>query len=124
MALIVTSNIDNELDIPNQSNVFKPYSYQNRLLNTFKIPANSEIALQSAKINRTGDLIVSNSNTIFGHFFGPALDKDAENYVKLNSVEFFVTAMGTPYLDVNGNSGASSVYTVTLIFINDIGGSK
>ena len=92
MALIVTSNIDNELDIPNQSNVFKPYSYQNRLLNTFKIPANSEIALQSAKINRTGDLIISNSNTIFGHFFGPALDKDAENIKDTTSVPFIGTA--------------------------------
>ena len=92
MSLIVTSNIDNELEIPNQSNVFKPYSYQNRLLNTFKIPANSEIALQSAKINRTGDLIISNSNTIFGHFFGPALDKDAENIADTTSVPFIGTA--------------------------------
>ena len=50
-----------------------------------------------------------------------ALDKDVENYVKLSSVEFMVDAMGTPYLDVDNNSGASCVYTITLIFVNDLG---
>ena len=61
MSLIVTANIDSELEITNNSNVFKPYSYSNRLLNTLKIPANSQIALQSAKINKTGEIVVSKS---------------------------------------------------------------
>ena len=53
MSLVITSNVALD-DRPETSEVFKPYSYQNPLLNTMKIPANSEIALQSAKINKNG----------------------------------------------------------------------
>ncbi len=50
MSLIVTSNIgQDEID---ESNAFKPFSYQNALRNTYKITANSEKASQSAKINK------------------------------------------------------------------------
>ena len=68
MSLIVTSNI--AVDRPETSNTFKPYSYQNALLNTMKIPPNSEIALQSCKINKSGMMVVDKSNTQFNHFFG------------------------------------------------------
>lgn len=45
------------------------------------------------------------------------LDKDAENYVRLTYYPIITDDMGTLYLDVDNNSGASSVYTITLIFI-------
>ena len=48
MSLIVTSNIALE-DRPETSEAFKPYSYQNRLLNTFKIPPKN--GLKSGQIN-------------------------------------------------------------------------
>lgn len=73
MSLIVTSNIALE-DRPETSEAFKPYSYQNRLLNTFKIPPNSEIALQSAKINKNGLFVVDRSNSGFAHYFGDPQD--------------------------------------------------
>ena len=38
MSLVITSNIAQE-DNPEFSNAFKPFSYQNRLLNTMRIPA-------------------------------------------------------------------------------------
>lgn len=88
MSLIVTSNVDDEIEITNTSNIFKPYSYSNRLLNTLKIPANSEIALQSAKINKTGEFIISKSNSIFGHYFGTPLTKDGANADSTTSVPF------------------------------------
>ena len=68
MSLIITSNVSLN-DKPDTSNVFKPYSYRNNLLNTMKIPANSQIALQSAKINKTGlfELKADNSN-VFQYF--------------------------------------------------------
>jgi hypothetical protein len=69
MSLVVTSNIALE-DNPEFSNAFKPYSYQNRLLNTMKIPPNSEIALQSAKINKNGLFVLDRSNSGFCHYFG------------------------------------------------------
>ncbi len=88
MSLIVTANIDDELEITSNSNVFKPYSYSNRLLNTLKIPANSQIALQSAKINKTGEIIVSKSNSIFGHYFGRPLTDGGTNVKSTTSVPF------------------------------------
>ncbi len=78
MSLIVTSNIALE-DRPETSEAFKPYSYQNRLLNTFKIPPNSEIALQSAKINKNGLFVVDRANSGFAHYFGAERDEDDEN---------------------------------------------
>lgn len=77
MSLVVTSNIANEND-PDFSNAFKPYSYQNRLLNTMKIPANSEIALQSAKINKNGLFVLDRANSGFCHYFGTRIGSDAD----------------------------------------------
>ncbi len=68
MSLVITSNEVLE-DRPDTSNAFKPYSYQNRLLNTMRIPANSEIALQSAKINKNGLFILDRANSGFNHYF-------------------------------------------------------
>ena len=84
MSLVVTSNKSLE-DNPEFSNAFKPYSYQNRLLNTMKIPPNSEVALQSAKINKNGLFILDRANCGFCNWFNPpigggALEKpDLEN---------------------------------------------
>ena len=69
MSLIITSNQGTE-NTPEISNAFKPYSYQNRLLNTMKIPPNSEIALQSAKINKNGLFILDRTNSNFCTYFG------------------------------------------------------
>ena len=80
MSLIVTSNIALE-DNPEFSNAFKPYSYQNRLLNTMKIPPNSEIALQSAKINKNGLFILDRSNSGFCHYFGTPVGDSASGEV-------------------------------------------
>jgi hypothetical protein len=73
MSLIITSNVNLE-DENTQSNIFKPYSYTNSLNNnTLKIPANSEIALQSCKINKSGVYTLSRLNNIFGVYFGKKL---------------------------------------------------
>lgn len=73
MSLIITSNIGQENN-PAASNAFKPFSYQNRLLNTMKIPPNSEIALQSAKINKNGLFVLDRSNSGFCHYFGTPVE--------------------------------------------------
>ena len=79
MSLVITSNqaVENG---PQQSNAFKPFSYQNRLLNTMKIPPKSEIALQSAKINKNGLFILDRSNSGFCNYFGtPVEDVNSGN---------------------------------------------
>ena len=69
MALIITSNVNLD-DKPDTSNVFKPYSYTNHLSNTMKIPPNSQIALQSAKINKNGTFQINRENSTFTLYFG------------------------------------------------------
>ena len=69
MSLVITSNVALD-DRPDTSEVFKPYSYQNPLLNTMRIPANSEIALQSAKINKNGVASLTAANSNFNHYYG------------------------------------------------------
>ena len=73
MSLVITSNQGTE-NTPQISNAFKPYSYQNRLLNTMKIPPNSEIALQSAKINKNGLFILDRTNSNFCTYFGTEVE--------------------------------------------------
>ena len=73
MSLILTSNKAQE-NAPDFSDAFKPYSYQNRLLNTLRIPPNSEIALQSAKINKNGLFVLDRSNSGFCNYFGTPVE--------------------------------------------------
>jgi len=91
MSLIITSNQGTE-NTPQISNAFKPYSYQNRLLNTMKIPPNSEIALQSAKINKNGLFILDRTNSNFCHYFGtPVESMHNDNIENATQVPFRAT---------------------------------
>tara|TARA_R110000737_G_scaffold157324_1_gene185848 strand:+ start:14929 stop:16851 length:1923 start_codon:yes stop_codon:yes gene_type:complete len=76
MSLVITSNKTEE-NQPEFSDAFKPYSYQNRLLNTMKIPPNSEVALQSAKINKNGLFVLDRANAGFCTWFNPPIGTDA-----------------------------------------------
>jgi hypothetical protein len=74
MSLLVTSNTPENLNSGyNQEGLNKSYSYQNNLNDTFKIPANSEIAVQSVKINRSGNIDINESNSIYSFYFGEEL---------------------------------------------------
>ena len=61
MSLVITSNV-NLSDRPTESEIHKPYSYSNRLTDTMKIDKNSEIAVQSVKINKNGLISINRLN--------------------------------------------------------------
>lgn len=73
MSFIITSNV-NLKDKPLMSDVHKPYSYSNHLTDTMKILKNSEIAVQSVKINKNGLYSVNKDNSKFGLYFGEKLE--------------------------------------------------
>jgi hypothetical protein len=98
MSLVVTSNIATE-DDPSFSNVFKPFSYQNRLLNTMRIPPMSEIALQSAKINKNGLFVLDRANSGFCHYFGTPLEN-------LDAEKGFANSTSQPFRAVIGSGEA------------------
>ena len=93
MSLVVTSNIATE-DDPSFSNVFKPFSYQNRLLNTMRIPPMSEIALQSAKINKNGLFILDRANSGFCHYFGTPIEDLHDVSIENSTTQPFRAVIG------------------------------
>jgi len=71
MSLLVTSNTPDNLNSGyNQEGINKSYSYQNHLNDTFKIGKNSEIAVQSVKINRSSNIDINEANSIYSFYFG------------------------------------------------------
>ena len=103
MSLVVTSNIPTE-NRPDQSEIFKPYSYTNNLTNTLKIPPNSEIALQSTKITKNGQIILSNQNGNFFQYFGMPLGTAARlDATYATSMPMMGHAGGNPNNFLDGN---------------------
>lgn len=94
MSLVITSNIGQE-DDPEFSNVFKPFSYQNRLLNTMRIPPMSEIALQSAKINKNGLFVLDRNNSGFCHYFGTPIEDLHNDDIENSTTQPFRAVIGT-----------------------------
>ena len=72
MSLIITSNV-NLSDRPVESDIHKPYSYSNRLTDTMKIDKNSEIAVQSVKINKNGLFSINRLNSTLAVYWGQNL---------------------------------------------------
>ncbi len=101
MSLVITSNVAQE-DSPEFSNAFKPYSYQNRLLNTMRIPPNSEIALQSAKINKNGLFILDRTNADFCHYFGVPIGNDATKLAAGEEISDLDSSTTQPFRGVIG----------------------
>ena len=101
MSLVITSNVAQENN-PEFSDAFKPYSYQNRLLNTMRIPPNSEIALQSAKINKNGLFVLDRTNADFAHYFGTPIGTDATKIAAGEEIEDLDSSTTQPFRGVIG----------------------
>ena len=93
MSLVITSNTSLE-NTPEFSQAFKPYSYQNRLLNTMRIPPNSEIALESAKINKNGLFVLTKDNSQFAHYFGKEVGDQIGDIALEGTTTPFIATIG------------------------------
>ena len=93
MSLVITSNTSLE-NTPEFSQAFKPYSYQNRLLNTMRIPPNSEIALESAKINKNGIFVLTRDNSQFAHYFGKEVGAEIGEIALEGTTTPFIATIG------------------------------
>ena len=70
MSLVITSNTPkNNINTPT-AGINLPYSYTNHLQGTLKIPPQSQIAVQSVKFNKTGNIQLNKFNTQFGFLQG------------------------------------------------------
>lgn len=87
MSLVICSNNDSdETSLRQDSSVYKAFSFRNDLASTYTIPPNSQVALQSCKVNIDGRVSVSVQNNKFYTFFGPKLDRDGVTSPQIDEV--------------------------------------
>lgn len=78
MSLIIASNLPNEDEYGGtESNIYKPFSFRNDMSSILKIPPNSQIALQSAKITLSDSIVFSDDNKMFYFYFGQGIKPPA-----------------------------------------------
>ena len=71
MPFLITSNTTDISENPvNTTGMNKPNSYVNTLSQTVEIKPNSEIAVDSIKFTRNGNVQVDDSNNLFAVFIG------------------------------------------------------
>lgn len=75
MSLVICSNNFKDGTTARQDNsIENAFSFRNGLSSTYKIPANSQVALQSAKLNINGKVVYSRNNNKFFQYFGKKLN--------------------------------------------------
>ena len=78
MSLLITSNTPKNDFATEVKGLNRPYSYTNHLNNTTKIPANSKIAVESLKMNKSGNISI-NRGTQFAIYFGEEIGEDEDS---------------------------------------------
>jgi len=89
MSLVITSSAD--VDETNQVGISIPYQYRNNLKNPLEVPPNSEVAVESVKIQRTPMLDYGNNITT-NFWFGERL---ASESAKDSQTSYFIPADNT-----------------------------
>ena len=78
MSLVICSNNKDEVNLYDRNSLDQaPYRFRNHLTNPVVLPPNSEVAVQSVKINKN-DLIEATPSDIWFQFFGERIDTSAE----------------------------------------------
>jgi len=70
MSLIITSNTPNNDIQETTAGINRSFSYTNHLQGTLRIPKESQIAVQSVKLNKDGNMMLNKYNSKFGFYFG------------------------------------------------------
>ena len=79
MSLIITSNTALAGQEFSDVGLNKPSSYVNQINGTLEIPAFSQIAVQSIKITKTGNVVIPQGGLNFGFYFGRAFNYNTSN---------------------------------------------
>ena len=70
MSLVVCSNKDSDGTERQEQSIYKAWSFRNSLSSAYTVPANSQVALQSCKVNIDGRMVFSRNNHRFYHYMG------------------------------------------------------
>ncbi len=78
MSLVICSNQEKDgTTLRQNQSIYNAWSFRNPLSSTMTIPANSQVALQSCKVNVDGRVVFSRNNNKFYHYFGDKLSFDS-----------------------------------------------
>ena len=93
MSLVILTNQDQDKTFRQEQSVYSPWSFKNSLSAVYNIPANSQVCLQSAKVNLDGRVTVTTNNSIWYDWYGDALDQsvdgDIDNHTSYPIVQNF-----------------------------------
>tara|TARA_R110001592_G_scaffold60147_1_gene182880 strand:+ start:3719 stop:5605 length:1887 start_codon:yes stop_codon:yes gene_type:complete len=73
MSYIITSNTSDVDTIPLTVGINRPFSYSNSLSGGITVPPNSQIALESIKLNKEGNVSINRANNQFYVYYGTEL---------------------------------------------------
>tara|TARA_R100001480_G_scaffold130103_4_gene127665 strand:+ start:1053 stop:2936 length:1884 start_codon:yes stop_codon:yes gene_type:complete len=74
MSLVLLTNKDQDNTFRQEESVYSAFSFKNALSSTYKIPPNSQVALQSCKVNLDGRLTITGANSWWYDYFGEDLE--------------------------------------------------
>ena len=92
MSLIITSNTPNNDIQETTAGINRSFSYTNHLQGTLRIPKESQIAVQSVKLNKDGNMMLNKYNSKFGFYFGR------------KGQDWLVSSDNAPTQDIENNS--------------------
>jgi len=110
MSLVICSNQEKDgASLRQRGSVYNAWSFRNPLSSTMTIPANSQVALQSCKVNVDGRLVFSGNNGKFYHYFGGKLDLDGTTYPQSHQVTSYPVVSNLLSQDESGRIIESSL---------------
>ena len=78
MSYIITSNTPGDNDEAPLSGIDRPFSYNNHIANGITVPPNAQVALESIKINKSGEVEINENNAVFYTYLGDELGDSGE----------------------------------------------
>ena len=87
MSLIICkNNPDEDVNVGEEDSINKPYSFRNAMTSNVTIPPNSQVALQSVKVNMDGLIVVGDEVKYFYHYYGPPIDPDGNPLAQVTNL--------------------------------------
>jgi len=74
MSLVIATNKDQDDTFRQEESIYSAFSFKNDLSSAYKIPPNSQVALQSCKVNLDGRITISANNSWWYDYFGEDLN--------------------------------------------------
>lgn len=86
MSLVICSNlVEDKTEALNDQSINEAFAFRNELSSTHKIPANSQVAVQSVKVNVDGRVVVGKDNGNFYQYFGERVEEGVDTLELMTS---------------------------------------